>query len=90
MNMGSFCWLAMRSRLSTIGKPAPTRAASLLAKTAFSLTPGAFSKALLRSKDSKLEIDVGLLLMQCHSLVILQWLGIVSTKVWSSTASGKA
>ena len=53
LNIGSFCCVAIRSRLRTIGTPASTRAASLLANTAFSLTPGAFSNMRLRSIDLK-------------------------------------
>ena len=42
----------MRSRLRTIGTPASTSAASLLAQMAFSLTPGGFWNASPRSIDS--------------------------------------
>ena len=53
LNIGSFCWPAIRSMLRTIGTPAFTRAAILLAKTALSLMPGLVSiSSLKREKFS--------------------------------------
>ena len=54
LNRGSFCCWAIRVRPRTIGTPASTRAASLLANTAFSLTPGFASSSCARSALKRL------------------------------------
>ena len=50
LNRGLVCWAAIRSRLRTIGTPASTRAASLLAKRALSRIPGFASRSCCQLK----------------------------------------